>query len=63
MQIIAFPSAVGGAGQSSLVFHLDWMCAELRVPSVEADFDLKARQTSNVQQASRLSETPSPLQG
>lgn len=63
MRIIAFPSVVGGAGQSSLVFHLDWMCAELRVPVVEADFDLEARQTSSVQRASRLSETPSPLQG
>lgn len=45
MRIIAFPSVSRGAGQSSLVFHLAWMYADLGVPVVVADFDPQARLT------------------
>jgi len=46
MRIIAFPSVSRGAGQSSLVFHLAWMYADLGVAVVVADFDPQARLTS-----------------
>lgn len=45
MRIIAFPSVSRGAGQSSLVFHLAWMYADLGVSVVVADFDPQARLT------------------
>lgn len=45
MRIIAFPSISRGAGQSSLVFHLAWMYADLGVSVVVADFDPQARLT------------------
>ena len=46
MTIIAFPSVSRGAGQSSLVFHLAWMYADLGLSVVVADFDPQAGLTS-----------------
>lgn len=46
MKIIAFPSVSRGAGQSSLIFHLAWMYADLGTPVAVVDFDPQARLTS-----------------
>lgn len=46
MRIIAFPSVSRGAGQSSLIFHLAWMYADLGVPVAVVDLDPQARLTS-----------------
>ena len=56
MKIVAFFNNKGGVGQTSLVYHLAWMFADLGVRVVVADLDPQANATSMFVSEERLEE-------
>jgi cellulose biosynthesis protein BcsQ len=56
MKTIAAFSNKGGVGQTSLVYHLAWMYAELGLPVLAADLDPQAKLTSLFLDEDRLEE-------
>jgi chromosome partitioning protein len=55
MKTIAFFNNKGGVGKTSLVYHLAWMFAELRLRTVAIDLDPQANLTSNFLDDEQLS--------
>lgn len=56
MITIAFCNSMGGVGTTSLVYHLTWMFADLRLSVVAADLDPQAQLTSLFLEEDRLEE-------
>lgn len=56
MRVIAFFNNKGGVGKTSLVYHLAWMFAELRLRVIAVDLDPQANLTSNFLSDDRLGE-------
>jgi cellulose biosynthesis protein BcsQ len=54
--VIAFFNNKGGIGKTSLVFHLAWMMADLRLRVVAADLDPQANLTANFLDEDELEE-------
>jgi len=54
--VFAFFNNKGGVGKTSLVYHLSWMCADLGLRVVVADFDPQANLTSAFIDEDRLEE-------
>ncbi len=46
MQVIAFFNNKGGVGKTTLVYHLAWMFAEMKLSVVAADLDPQSNLTS-----------------
>ena len=56
MKTVAFSSVARGVGQTSLVYHLAWMYADLGISVVVADFDPQASLTSMFLDDDRLAD-------
>ncbi|MBM3458814.1 MAG: ParA family protein, partial [Armatimonadetes bacterium] len=56
MRTIAFFNSSGGVGNTSLVYHLSYMFAELDIPTLAADLDPQANLTSMFLPEERLEE-------
>ncbi len=54
MKTIAFFNSKGGIGKTSLVYHLAWMFADNRVPTLAVDLDPQANLTTLFLDAERL---------